>query len=65
MRKATPLTVLPSERLAQRICKLVNAQGTADATAALAAFRQRTSRAEVDAAVELCIEKQWLRRLKA
>jgi hypothetical protein len=40
---------------------LANAQGTTDATAALAVFRQRASRTEVDAAIKMCLEKQWLR----
>jgi hypothetical protein len=61
MRKATPPVMPPLERLALRICKWLNSQGTTDATAAVAVFSQRTNRTLVDAAFKLSVEKQWLR----
>jgi hypothetical protein len=60
MRQASPFPVPPSERLARRICKAVNAHGVTDAGPVIASFKQRSRIAIVDAAVELAVEKQWL-----
>jgi hypothetical protein len=62
MRKESSRTVPPLERLARRICTSVNARGVADASAAIAHYKKRTKHATVDEAVELAVEKQWLRR---
>jgi hypothetical protein len=61
MRQAAPSMMSPLERLALRICKWLNAQGMADATAAVAVFNQRTNRTLVDAALKLSVEKHWMR----
>jgi hypothetical protein len=53
--------LLPSERLAKRICQTANARAISDAGAVIASLRQRTRTSAVDAAVELAIAKQWLR----
>ena len=58
---ASLLTIPPLERLAQRICRMANTEGTVDATAVVVLFRKRLNRTIVDPAVGLAIEDQWLR----
>jgi hypothetical protein len=55
-------TFPPSDRIAARICRSVNAQGSTDAGPAIAALRQRSTATSVEAAIRVAIERGWLRR---
>jgi len=61
MRQPPPSPAPPLERLAKRICKAANARGANDASDTIALFKQRSKGTVVDAAIELAVEKQWLR----
>lgn len=62
MPKNISAPVPPIERLAARMIKLANAQGTRDIGRAVALLKRRAGIVAIDAAVNLAIEKGWLRR---